>query len=170
MDGKGGAKIMHARLIACSVMAGDSREPSKSLKALAENASLDGAAVSVRKEIYASVSNDRPVPLGPCFPVQSRRNSGPHRLLIFPPFRPACSLRSANSSDCGGGQLASFPRNNRNDLPTFNFGPPGALCGSDPRTTSRGHCPTARAACPGECGDLLVELFKSSREAAALLL
>jgi hypothetical protein len=55
MDGKGSAKIMHARLIACSVTAGDSREPSKSLKALAENASLDGAAVSVRKEICASV-------------------------------------------------------------------------------------------------------------------
>ena len=46
---------MHARLIAGFVMACDSREPSKSLKALAENASLDGAAVSVRKEILALV-------------------------------------------------------------------------------------------------------------------
>ena len=55
MDSKGSARIMHARLIACSVMAGDSHEPSKSLKALAENARLDGAAVSVRKEICASV-------------------------------------------------------------------------------------------------------------------
>ncbi len=80
---------MHARLIACSVMAGDSREPSKSLKALAENASLDGAAVSVRKEIYASVSNDRPVPLGPCFPVQSRCNSGPHRLSYLMAISPS---------------------------------------------------------------------------------
>jgi hypothetical protein len=53
MDGQGSAKIMQARLISGSVMACDSREPSKSLKALAENPSLDGASVSVRKEILA---------------------------------------------------------------------------------------------------------------------
>ena len=54
MDGEGSAKIMQARLISGCVMACDSRQPSKSLKALAENPGLDGAAVSVRKEILAS--------------------------------------------------------------------------------------------------------------------
>src|SRR6266446_245825 len=55
MDCEGSAKLIHARLIAGFVMARDSREPPKSLKALAENRRLDGAAVSVRKEILASV-------------------------------------------------------------------------------------------------------------------
>jgi hypothetical protein len=59
MDGEGSTKIMQARLIAGFVMACDSREPPKSLKALGENATLDGATVPVGKEILALV-----LPLG----------------------------------------------------------------------------------------------------------
>jgi hypothetical protein len=53
MDGEGVSQVMHARLVAGAIMACNSGNPAKSLKALAENASLDGAAVSICKEILA---------------------------------------------------------------------------------------------------------------------
>jgi hypothetical protein len=56
--------------------------------------------------------------------------------LSLPPFRPARLLRSANSSNCGGEHLATFPGTNRNDLLAFRFGPPCTLRRSDPSTTS----------------------------------
>ena len=68
-------------------------------------------------------------------------------LLCLPPLRPASFLRSANTGNCGGGHLATFPGNNRNDLLALGFGPPGTLGCSDPSATSGGDCPSASAAC-----------------------
>jgi hypothetical protein len=98
--------------------------------------------------------------------VPRRLLSGP---LCLSPFRPTGFLSSANTGNCGGGHLATFPGSNRNDLLAFSFGPPRTLSRSDPRTASGGDCPSASAACPCECGNSLVELFKLRREPAAFL-